>query len=135
MNISNIGRCGIRVLIDLAEQFGQAPVSLASIGERTKISIRRLEKAAVILRRAAYIKSVKGASGGYILSKPPGEINIGEVLRVLEGDMLVADPPLPFSRETMFRSHIRAVVFSSLNERIARVINSYTLATLIMGRK
>ena len=135
MKISNRGRYGIRFLIDLAEKSESPHVSLASAGKRKKISIRYLEQVAVILRRAGYIRSVKGAFGGYTLTKPPEEINIGEVLRVLEGDMLVADPPLPGARETIFRRHIRAGVYKCLNERIAGVIDNYTLASLIKQDK
>ena len=131
MKISKRGRYGIRFLIDLAEQSGKSHVSLASIAERKKISIRYMEQVAVILRQAGYIRSVKGAFGGYTLAKLPKEINIGEVLRVLEGDMLVADPPLPGARETVFRRYIRTAVYNALNERIAGVIDSYTLASLV----
>ena len=131
MKISSRGRYGIRLLIDLAEQKSEPHVSLASVAERKKISIRYLEQVAVILRRAGFIRSVKGASGGYTLAKPVENIIIGEVLRVLEGDMLVADPPLPAFPETRFLRCIRKAVFEPLNECIAGVIDRKTLASLI----
>jgi Rrf2 family protein len=95
MKISTRGRYGVRLLIDLAEHAGEDHVSLAGIAGRQHISIRYLEQVAVILRRSGFIRSVKGASGGYSLAKKSEDINIGEVLRILEGDMLVVDPPLP----------------------------------------
>jgi Rrf2 family protein len=131
MKISTRGRYGIRLLIDLAEHSGEDHVSLASIAARKVISIRYLEQVAVILRRAGFIRSVKGASGGYTLARRSEDILIGDVLRVLEGDMLVMDPPLPNVKETKLQRCIRITVFDRLNERIASVIDHKTLASLV----
>jgi Rrf2 family protein len=131
MKISTRGRYGIRLLIDLAEHMNEDHVSLASVAERQGISIRYLEQVAVILRRAGFIRSVKGASGGYTLSRRPEELIIGDVLRELEGDMLVLDPPLPNIQETKLQRCIRLTVFDRLNERIAGVIDRETLASMV----
>jgi Rrf2 family protein len=130
MKISTRGRYGIRLLIDLAEHANEDHVSLASVAERQKISIRYMEQVAVILRRAGFIRSVKGASGGYALAKKPQDIIIGDALRVLEGDMLVVDPPLPGVKETRIQRCIRTTVFDRLNERISQIIDRETLASL-----
>jgi Rrf2 family protein len=101
------------------------------VAERQKISIRYLEQVAVILRRSGFIRSVKGASGGYTLTRNPQEISIGDALRVLEGDMLVVDPPLPGVKESKLERCIRITVFDRLNDRIAGVIDHETLASLV----
>ncbi|MDR1955462.1 MAG: Rrf2 family transcriptional regulator [Treponema sp.] len=131
MKISTRGRYGIRLLIDLAEHTDASHVSLASVAERQGISIRYLEQVAVILRRAGFIRSVKGASGGYTLARLPQDIIIGDALRELEGDMLVVDPPLPTVKETRIQRCIRLTVFDRINERIAAVIDRKTLASLV----
>jgi len=131
MKISTRGRYGVRLLIDLAERQREPHVSLASVAQRQGISIRYLEQVAVLLRRGGFIRSVKGASGGYTLSRPPEDIVIGGVLRVLEGDMLVVDPPLPNVPETRIQRCIRLAVYERLNERIADVIDRETLASLM----
>jgi Rrf2 family protein len=131
MKISTRGRYGARLLIDLAEHMDEPHVALASVAERQNISVRYLEQVAVLLRRAGYIRSVKGASGGYALARAPQDIIIGEALRVLEGDMLVADPPDPNGSETKLQKCIRVMVFDRLNTAIARVIDGQTLASLI----
>ena len=131
MKISTRGRYGIRLLIDLAEHTHESHVSLASVAERQRVSIRYLEQVAVILRRAGFIRSVKGASGGYTLARPPQDIFIGDALRELEGDMLVVDPPLPTVKETKIQRCIRLTVFDRLNERIAAVIDRKTLASVV----
>ncbi|MDR1252736.1 MAG: Rrf2 family transcriptional regulator [Treponema sp.] len=131
MKISTRGRYGVRLLIDLAEHAGEDHVSLASIAERQNISIRYLEQVAVILRRSGFIRSVKGASGGYALARKAEDITIGEALRVLEGDMLVVDPPLPNIEESKLQRCIRTTVFDRLNDRIAAVIDRKTLASVV----
>ncbi|GHU15544.1 Rrf2 family transcriptional regulator [Spirochaetia bacterium] len=131
MKISTRGRYGVRLLIDLAEHSGESHVSLASVAERQAISIRYLEQVAVILRRSGFIRSVKGASGGYALAKRPEDIVLGDALRVLEGDMLVVDPPIPNTPETKLQRCIRTTVFDRLNERIAGVIDRKVLSSVL----
>jgi Rrf2 family protein len=140
MKISTRGRYGVRLLIDLAEQARRkgakavqgetVHVSLAEAAERQGISLRYLEQLAVILRRFGFIRSVKGASGGYVLAMPAEDIMLGDVLRILEGDMLVADPPVPGAPETKLQRCIRQTVLEKLNARIAAVIDNKTLASV-----
>jgi Rrf2 family protein len=131
MKISTRGRYGIRLLIDLAEHAGESHVPLAIVAERKGISIRYLEQVAVILRRSGFIRSVKGASGGYALTRQPQNIIIGDVLRVLEGDMLVVDPPLPDATESRLQRCIRTTVFDRLNDGIARAIDKKSLYEVV----
>jgi Rrf2 family protein len=130
MKISTRGRYGIRLLIDLAERAKEKHVSLAAIAERQGISLRYLEQLAVILRRHNFIRSVKGASGGYVLARPAEEIILGDILRILEGDMLVAEPPLSEAEETKLQRCIRLMVLDKLNTTIAQVIDNKTLASI-----
>ncbi|MDR2500493.1 MAG: Rrf2 family transcriptional regulator [Treponema sp.] len=131
MKLSTRGRYGIRLLIDLAEHQAESHVALACVAERQGISVRYLEQVVIILRRAGFIRSVKGASGGYALAMRSEDIIIGDVLRVLEGDMLVVDPPLPHAKETKLQRCVRLAVFERLNARIAGVIDRKTLASLL----
>ncbi|MDR1901027.1 MAG: Rrf2 family transcriptional regulator [Treponema sp.] len=131
MKISTRGRYGIRLLIDLAEHMEEPHIPLANVADRQGISVRYLEQVVIILRRAGFIRSVKGASGGYALARSPQDIVIGDVLRVLEGDMLMVDPPLPGVPESRIRRCIRLTVYDRLNERIAAVIDRKTLASIV----
>ncbi len=131
MKISTRGRYGVRLLIDLAEHLDESHVSLASIAERQKISARYLEQVAVILRRAGYIRSVKGASGGYTLIKLPSEILVGDVLRVLEGDILIVDDVRPGETENALQRCIRSVVYNRLNIAISSLVDHITLCSMV----
>jgi Rrf2 family transcriptional regulator, cysteine metabolism repressor len=131
MKISTRGRYGVRLLIDLAEHMSESHVALASIAERQNISARYLEQVAVILRRTGYIRSVKGASGGYTLAMRPSDIVIGDVLRVLEGDMLIVDDLRSGETENKLQRCIRTTVYNRLNDRIANVVDRVTLASML----
>lgn len=130
MKISTRGRYGVRLLIDLAEHADESHVTLASIAERQCISARYLEQVAVILRRSGYIRSVKGASGGYTLARSPSEIVIGDVLRVLEGDILIVDDLRPGETENKLQRCIRNTVYNRLNDRISGVVDRITLSSM-----
>ena len=134
MKISTRGRYGVRLLIDLAEHSGQIHVPLVQIAERQNVSARYLEQVAVILKRAGYIRSIKGASGGYALARNPADIVIGDVLRTLEGDMLVVDNPRPGEDESLLQRCIRSTVYSCLNERIASIIDTISLSAIVGTR-
>ncbi len=134
MKISTRGRYGIRLLLDLAEHATEGHIALAHTAERQKISARYLEQVAVILRRAGYIHSVKGASGGYLLSKAPSEIIIGDALRVLEDDLLVVEPLKPGEKENKLQRCLRNEIYNHLNERIAQVVDGLTLESLLCSQ-
>jgi len=131
MKLSTRSRYGIILLIDLAEHRSEGLVTLLSVAERRNISMRYLEQVAIILRRADFIRSVKGAAGGYILAREPENIIVGDVLRQLEGDMLVVDNPLQNARESPLEKTLRRVVFDPLNAKIAGIIDKETLSSLM----
>jgi Rrf2 family protein len=131
VKLSARGRYGIQFLIDLAEHSDQDHITLASVAERKGISLRYLEQVVVILHRTGFIRSIKGSAGGYALAHPADQINIGDALRMLEGDMLVVDPPQDNTEETAYQKCIRRSIFEPLNARIAKVIDGKTLASLV----
>lgn len=131
MKFSTRGRYGIRLLVDLAEHQSESHITLASIADRQKISARYLEQVAVILRRAGYIRSVKGASGGYALARNPCDIVIGDALRILEGDLLIVDDLRAEETENALQRCIRATVYNRLNERISGVLDQIMLSSML----
>jgi Rrf2 family transcriptional regulator, cysteine metabolism repressor len=91
MKLSTKGRYGVKAMVDLAIHYGEAPVSIKSISERQNISEYYLEQLFSPLRKAELIKSVRGAQGGYVLNKPPGEIRVSDIMVVLEGPIEISD--------------------------------------------
>lgn len=87
MKLSTKGRYGLRALIDLALYSEEEPVNIQSIAKRQNISESYLEQLVRKLRTAGLVTSVRGAGGGYQLSRPASEISVGDVLRALEGNL------------------------------------------------
>ena len=85
MKISTKGRYGLTIMIELAKNYGEGPVSLKSIAQANDFSEHYLEQLIAPLRNAGLVRSIRGAYGGYVLADEPGNITSGDVIRVLEG--------------------------------------------------
>jgi len=88
MKISTRGRYALRLMLDLAMQNPEEYVTIKSIGERQEISDKYLEQIITALNRAGYVKSVRGAHGGYRLARAPREYTVGMILRLIEGELV-----------------------------------------------
>ncbi len=87
MKISTKGRYALRTMLDLAMHDRGALIPLKDISARQGITIKYLEQVVTLLSRAGYVRSVRGAGGGYRLSKDPSEYTAGDILRVAEGSL------------------------------------------------
>ncbi|WP_084246227.1 cysteine metabolism transcriptional regulator CymR [Planomicrobium okeanokoites] len=85
MKISTKGRYGLTIIIALGKEYGEGPLPLRKIAAEHDLSEAYLEQLVAPLRNAGLVKSVRGAYGGYMLSRHPKEISAGDVIRVLEG--------------------------------------------------
>ncbi|GEK58805.1 HTH-type transcriptional regulator CymR [Marinococcus halophilus] len=85
LKISTKGRYGLTIMMALARKHGSGPTSLKSIARDHNLSEHYLEQLIAPLRNASLVKSVRGAYGGYMLSKEPADITAGDIIRVLEG--------------------------------------------------
>ena len=90
MKLSTKGRYGVKAMVELAINYGNQPISIKTISERQNISEYYLEQLFSPLRKADLIKSIRGAQGGYVLSKDPKEITIAQIISVLEGPIEIA---------------------------------------------
>ncbi len=87
MKISTKGRYAVRVMLDLALNNTGECIKVKDIATRQGISEKYLEQIIAALSRAGYVKSVRGAQGGYRLTRAPEEYTVGMVLRVTEGSL------------------------------------------------
>lgn len=91
MKITTKGRYGLTIMIELAKNHGEGPLSLKAIAKANELSEHYLEQIVAPLRKAGLVKSVRGAHGGYILTKHPKEITSGDIIRVLEGPIQLVE--------------------------------------------
>lgn len=87
MKISSKGRYALRMMIDIAEHSDSSWVAIKEISERQGISPKYLEQIVTVLTRSGLLKSERGPQGGYMLTKPPEQYTVGQILRATEGNM------------------------------------------------
>ena len=87
MQISTKGRYALRLMLDLAVHNTGELVKIKDISARENISEKYLEQIISSLKKAGYVKSLRGAQGGYMLRRPPKEYTVGMILRLTEGTL------------------------------------------------
>lgn len=87
MRISTKGDYGVRALVELAHHYGEGPLQSAGIAGRQDIPEPYLDQLLTTLRRAGFIRSVRGPQGGHALIREPYEVKLSEVLTALEGSL------------------------------------------------
>ena len=133
MLISTKGRYALRILIDMAEHGGSGYIKLKDIAERQEISEKYLESIVKELVRHHIVVGLRGKGGGYKLSKAPDEINVGEVLRFMEGGLApvvcLEDGSEPCPKASVCRT---LPFWRGLDEVIRRYTDGYTVADLTL---
>jgi len=87
MKITKKGEYAMRALVDLALNYKKGMRQIQDIVREESIPGKFLEQILVILKNAGFIQSKRGIGGGYFLSKSPGEISLGEVIRLIDGPL------------------------------------------------
>ena len=132
MKVSTKGRYGLRAMVDLAVHSNGTHVALYSIGERQGISTNYLEQVFSILKKAGLVRSVKGAQGGYVLSASPSTLNVGAILRALEGQLSVIDEKVegPGENITGIQKCLKVNVWNKMNKCLNELVDTMTLEEL-----
>ncbi|MEO3947096.1 Rrf2 family transcriptional regulator [Gorillibacterium sp. CAU 1737] len=124
MKISTKGRYGLTIMMELAGRTGEGPTSLKSIAEKNNLSEHYLEQLIAPLRNAGLVKSIRGAYGGYVLSRSASELTAGDIIRVLEGPI----SPVDFTDED---DPAKRDLWMRIRDSIAEVLDSTTLESLV----
>lgn len=132
MKISTKGRYAVRVMLDLAKHNTGECIKVKEIAERQGVSEKYLEQIIGVLNKAGYVKSVRGAQGGYRLVKEPGEYTVGMILRLTEGS-LAPVACLETDAEACDRVDTceTLAVWKELQNAINRVVDGVTIGDLM----
>lgn len=87
MRLSSKGDYATRVLMELSVSEGPNALSVHELAARTGISAKYLEQIMMRLRTAQLVRSHRGVNGGYELARSPGDVTVGEVIRVMDGPL------------------------------------------------
>lgn len=135
MKLSTRSRYGTRMMLDLAQHYNEGPVQIGQIAKRQDISVKYLEQLVIPLKKASFIKSVRGPKGGHMLAKGPKEITIGQIVEVLEGSMQLSvclgDADIcERSEDCLIRD-----TWDEATKAMFDKLNSITLAKIIKSKK
>ena len=136
MKISTKGRYAVRVMLDLALNNTGECIKVKDIAARQGISETSLEQIIAVLNKAGYVKSVRGAQGGYRIAKEPEDYTVGMILRLTEGSMapvscLEEGAPECERCDTCETLEVWKDLYAAING----VIDNVTIADLVEKRK
>ena len=119
-------------MLDLALRGRGGYVPLKEVAERQQISEKYLEQIITPLCRAGYVKSTRGAQGGYKLARPAEEYTVGSVLRLIEGSLApvacMEDEPNICPRSSQCAT---LDVWKRINDAVNDIVDNITLAELV----
>ena len=131
MKISTKGRYALRLMLDLAIQPGDSAVPLRDVAERQEISDKYLEQIVTQLARGGLVRSVRGAGGGYLLTRTPEEYTVGEILRQLEGNLAPVSCVSGGSCCGRADRCVTLEVWQQIQDVVDGVVDNITLADLV----
>jgi Rrf2 family protein len=133
MKVSQKGLYALQALMMLARRYSQGAIRIRDIAYEENLPEKFLELILLEMKNARIVESVRGAKGGYQLRRPPAEIRLSEIMRLIDG------PLAPFSDAEHLRVLIdrdadhRALyqVFLDVRDAAAKILENTTLADLI----
>ena len=131
MKISTRGRYALRLMLDLAVFSDGAPVSLRDVAKRQGISDKYLEQIVTPLSKAGLVRSVRGANGGYLLTRKPEEYTVGDILRPLEGDLAPVECATDAAYCERCGECVTLELWQEIHRAVSQVVDNTTLADLV----
>jgi Rrf2 family cysteine metabolism transcriptional repressor len=133
MKISQKGLYALQAMMMLARRHNQGAIRIRDIAYEESLPEKFLELILLELKNARMVESVRGAKGGYALRRPPSEIRLAEIIRLIDG------PLAPFADAEQLRSLIdkdqphRALyrVFLDVRDAAAKILENTTLADIL----
>jgi Rrf2 family protein len=134
--LSHKTKYALKALFVMSEDYGRGPLLISEIAKRGDIPKRFLELILLELKNHGILRSKKGKGGGYILSKPPEEISVGQVIRMLEGPLA----PLPCASLTAYekcedchdeRTCGVRLLMKQVRDQTAAILDSASLADML----
>jgi len=135
MKLSTRTRYGMRAVIELAQHEEKRPLQLKVIAERQDISVKYLEQLMSMLRSSGLLRSIRGAKGGYILARPPEQINLSEIFRCLEGSVTTAECTENSDYCERSADCVARDVWIEVEAAIQKILRSITLADMVKRAK
>lgn len=135
MKISTKGRYALRLMLDLALSPADRVVPLRDVAQRQGISDKYLEQIVTPLSRAGLVRSVRGAGGGYLLTRDPKDYTVGEILRPLEGSLAPVSCVDGTGCCERAADCVTREVWQEIQAAVSSVVDHITLADLVARQR
>ena len=83
--MSKKAKYAINAMVHLARKHGDGPITIGEIAEEENIPQKFLEAILLELKNAGLLSSKKGKGGGYYMIKPPADVNMADIMRLMDG--------------------------------------------------
>ncbi len=136
MRLSTKGRYGTRAILEIAKHYGEKPIKRKEIVLIQKIPDSYLENILITLKAAGLILTIRGAHGGYQLTREPSSITVLQVVEALEGT-IVPVHCIETQDSNCSRSGVCTTqpIWHELYQAMREVLNKYTLEDLLTKEK
>ncbi len=132
MRISAKGRYALAAMVDMAQYHKSGDsVTLVSISERLGISKIYLEQVFSLLKRAGLVTSVKGAAGGYLLSRKPEDITALDVLSAVELSLFEEAGSAVEAKAPEIDAAMQRLAFIPMDDAVKTALSKVTLPDLL----
>jgi len=132
MKISTKGRYATKLMLDLATYSNGSPVSLKDVAKRQDISEKYLEQIISTLSKAGMVRSVRGAQGGYFLTREPKDYTVGDILEATEGKIATVDCLRDDGMSCDAAGQCVTVrIWKKIDDAVKDVVNNITLQDLL----
>jgi Rrf2 family cysteine metabolism transcriptional repressor len=137
VRLSTKGEYASRAMLELAFHYEIKPLHIRDISKAQSIPQRFLEQILLQLKRAGYLRSRKGPDGGYYLSRPPADINIAEVIRVMDGPLAPIDCVSVTAHEVCPHEKTCSLkwLWKEVRDAVAEILERTTLEDLVQRSK
>ncbi len=133
MRLSTKGEYASRAMLELAVHYENHPLHIRDISRAQNIPQRFLEQILLQLKRAGYLRSRKGPDGGYYLARPPADINVAEVIRVMDGPLAPIDCVSVTAHEVCPHEKTCSLkwLWKEVRDAVAEILERTTFADLV----
>ena len=135
MRLSTRSRYGARATLEMARNWGKCHTKRKDIARSQSISESYLENILIALKNDGIVRTVRGARGGFSLTRAPSDITLFEVISSLEGDLSPVECAVKADAcDRSARCAMRRV-YERLKRAQEEVLGSYTLQDLVEQTK
>jgi Rrf2 family cysteine metabolism transcriptional repressor len=133
MKLSSKCEYACLAIIDLSENYDKGLNRIHEIAERKNIPKKFLEQILLVLKQSGYVKSKKGSEGGYRLAKPPKDITLAEIIRLMDGALAPVESVSTYFYESTPIEQCKPLlhVFKEIRDYVAQRMESTSFLDLI----